>query len=65
MDRLKEFEKDGKMRLPPLGIAPKYIWDAQRKAEICSAINRCIADDYPIHVEWIEEYNELCSGNKK
>lgn len=44
---------------PPLGIMPHSIWVQQRQDAISEAINRCIKENYPINIEWVEEYNKL------
>ena len=50
---------------PPLGLEPRYAWDAQRVANIYAAVDRHMGAVAPIPIEWIEEYNELCRGYKK
>lgn len=48
-----------RIKKPPLGLTPKYLWDEKRLNEL----QRVIADYYnanlQINVDWIEEYNEL------
>jgi len=53
------------LELPPIGLKPKYIHDAQRFAEVCEAIKRAWDAGYPINVEWVEEYNSLVSTVKQ
>lgn len=44
---------------PPLGIEPKYIWEARRADDLRNAIYRYTNAGVEIPVRWIEEYNEL------
>lgn len=44
---------------PPIGLTPKRIWLSMRFNDIKSAIERFMADNHTIPIEWIEEYNEL------
>ena len=46
---------------PPLGVTPKFIVDGNRKRELVEAIDRSIRAEYPIRLEWIIEYNEICN----
>lgn len=43
---------------PPLGIMPFWVWIAMRKNELSEAIIRYTKYDYPIPIEWVEEYNK-------
>jgi hypothetical protein len=45
---------------PPIGIEPKFVWDARRHLGLGDAIVRYIDDSLPVPIEWVEEYNELC-----
>lgn len=47
------------MERPPLGLLPKDIHRIKRFNDICEAIVRYYNTNWPIPVEWIEEYNEL------
>ena len=47
------------MEKPPLGLAPKYIADIKRIQAIKEAVERYMIAQYPIPLEWIEEYNDL------
>ncbi len=44
---------------PPLGIMPKWLWQERRFNELCGAITRAYNASWEIHIEWVEEYNEL------
>ena len=44
---------------PPIGLTPRFIHDQHRTTEIGEAIIRYLQGDYPIPIEWVEEYNEL------
>lgn len=50
---------------PPVGIIPRYIRDEKRMNEIEEAITEYMKVAYPIPVEWIKEYNELCQTIKR
>ena len=59
-----------KIKLPPLGLKPRYFIDIRRAEEIIAAIYRYLEDgetEIPLH--WIKEYNEIirrirnCNGN--
>lgn len=44
---------------PPLGVKPKFIWDEERIKELKGAILRYIDSNWPIPLEFVEEYNDL------
>lgn len=44
---------------PPIGIMPKYIWEAHRLQDLEEAIKRYLSSTYPLPPEWITERNEL------
>jgi len=44
---------------PPLGLRPRAVADAERLAEVTTAIHRYIADDRPIPAAWVAEFIEL------
>lgn len=44
---------------PPLGLTPKYIWEAQRVQAISEAMDRYMSANKAIPLEWIQEYNNL------
>lgn len=44
---------------PPLGLTPKYIWEAQRVQDIVEAMERYTAVNKEIPFIWIKEYNDL------
>ncbi|MDD4775886.1 MAG: hypothetical protein PHG75_05205 [Syntrophomonas sp.] len=50
--------------LPPLGLAPKWVWQGKRITEIIEAMNRYITADLEIPIRWVEEYNELVAEIK-
>lgn len=47
------------MKMPPLGIEPRYLWDERRMKLLYAAIERYKQEQYPAPREWYEEYNEL------
>ncbi len=57
------FEAEGNVFKPPLGLCPKDIWEENimkdRFHEVCSVIVRYYSSGLKIHIEWVEEYNEL------
>lgn len=50
---------------PPVGIMPRFVHDRQRLKEIKNAVNAYMETEFPMPVEWIIEYNELCQSMKK
>lgn len=60
--QMKEWDKSiicKKVVKPPLGLEPKYIWNARRIQNIIEATNRYTDAGKVIPTEWIDEYNEL------
>lgn len=53
------------MRTPPLGVMPKWRWDEIRATELAQAIDRFLEAKQPIKIEWVEEYNELITKERK
>ena len=53
------------MKKPPIGVMPRYIWEARRKRELGRAIYEYLNAGLPILPEWVNEYNELCNRNKQ
>jgi hypothetical protein len=49
---------------PPLGIMPKKYHDEKRFIELCGAIKRYYDAEFPIPIEWIEEWNELVKARQ-
>lgn len=54
-----ESVKINRIKKPPVGLMPKYIWDEQRHEEVKDAIRRYLSEDCQIPTEWIEEYNSF------
>ena len=52
-------EKRKESIAPPLGVMPRFIWDEKRLEDLKGAIGRYLAANKPIHIKWVEEYNEL------
>lgn len=50
------------IKMPPLGLKPKFIHDEQRLAEIRKAIFRYLDEFVPLDLKWIQEYNDLVKG---
>ncbi len=46
---------------PPLGIEPRELHDEARQHELISAIYRYINANKEIPIQWIEEYNNICT----
>lgn len=46
---------------PPLGLTPKFVRDEERLREISEAIFRYIEAKKELNIDWINEYNEICS----
>lgn len=44
---------------PPIGLMPRYIWDAKRMNEIEAAMERFIQARKRIPIDWLDEYIEL------
>lgn len=57
-DRINRAVNNKKVK-PPIGLIPKRLWLSMRFNDIKSAIERYMADNHTIPIEWIEEYNEL------
>jgi hypothetical protein len=51
------------MNKPPLGIKPKFVWEAQRAEDIKQAIYRYLSEGMIVPVEWLVEYNEIQRNN--
>lgn len=49
---------------PPLGIAPKYVWEVERMNDLKSAIDKYIQAGLEVSIEWTEEYNDLIKKYK-
>jgi hypothetical protein len=45
----------------PLALVPKFIRDEERLSEISEAIFRYIENKKEINIEWINEYNDICT----
>jgi hypothetical protein len=50
---------------PPLGLKPRFIVEQERIGEIRMAMNRYIDEFKAIPLDWIFEYNDLASRQKK
>lgn len=46
---------------PPLGVKPRFVWDAERLQDLKDAMIRALSANWPLEPEWIEEYEELIS----
>lgn len=46
-------------KLPPIGVTPKYVTDAERAGELCGAICRYVDSNYPVEAEWMNELREI------
>lgn len=44
---------------PPLGIKPKFVWEAERRDSLSNAIRRRLDEVLFLPIEWVDEYNEL------
>lgn len=44
---------------PPIGVAPRFIKDMERRTELIEVIERYIDAKCPILLEWIVELNEI------
>lgn len=44
---------------PPIGIEPRYIWEAKRLNDLSECIKRYLDSGFPVSTRWISEYNEL------
>jgi hypothetical protein len=44
---------------PPLGIMPRHIWESKRILELICTFDRYLNANYPLPIEWVEEYNYL------
>jgi hypothetical protein len=51
------------MKKPPIGLRPRMIVDTDRYYEMRRAIIDYVSCAQPLPVEWITEYNEICSRN--
>jgi hypothetical protein len=51
--------------VPPLGPKPKWVLEELRIQELKKVFRDFIDANYPIKLEWIEEYNELIERNAK
>jgi hypothetical protein len=49
----------------PVGLRPKWVWEAKRIGEIAEAIGRYIEAGKDIPLDWIDEYNELVRKVKR
>lgn len=47
------------VKIAPLGIKPKYIWDSMRVSDILDAMERFADAQKPIPVEWVTELKGL------
>ena len=53
------------IKLPPLGVVPKFISDLRRLNELNLAIARYYDAGLVINIEWVEERNALIREEKK
>lgn len=53
------------MEKPPVGVKPRWIMDELRFDELVQAFGRHFKGCYPIPIEWVEEYNEICERLKR
>ena len=51
--------KKEKLKKPPIGLMPKYLWDDQRLFDVCAAITRYYQACLEIPIDWVEEYNSF------
>ena len=62
----EEFFYEEQLQKPPLGLKPKWLWDAIRARDIQEATVRYFnAEHLKIPIEWIEEYNEIIRRYQK
>ena len=60
--RFKEdFRKNevARIKKPPIGAIPKWLWKEMRKSNILKAINKYYEKGLDIPKEWIEEFQNL------
>lgn len=53
-------EKAFSLKEPPLGLVPRFIHQAGRLRKLEEAICRYLAENHPLPIHWIHEYNQLC-----
>ena len=53
------------MEKPPVGVKPRWLMDELRFDELVQAFGRRFIGYYPIPIEWVEEYNEICERLKR
>ena len=63
-NKLREAIEIKKVKKPPLGIMPCYIWKLKRKEDLKGAIHRYIEAGLKVNQKWIEEYNSYVEGSK-
>jgi hypothetical protein len=47
------------IKMPPLGLRPKFVVERLREKEILEAMNRYIVAGVVVPFAWLEELNEL------
>ena len=52
------------MEMPPVGVKPRWLMDELRFDELVQAFGRRFKRCYPLPIEWVEEYNEICERLK-
>tara|TARA_R110002153_G_scaffold189549_1_gene342343 strand:- start:296 stop:469 length:174 start_codon:yes stop_codon:yes gene_type:complete len=53
-----------KVKMPPIGLKPKFVNRLERLNEVRGAIVRYYEASREIPIEWVEEYNELINATK-
>lgn len=51
--------KPDRIKVYPIGLMPKVIWQQMRMKDIREAIDRYTEVGLPVSQKWVEEYNEL------
>ena len=58
-----------KSKIPPIGVRPYYIFEAEmleeRIKELKEAIKRFLDSNYPLPIKIVKEYNDLTAGLPK
>jgi len=52
---------NNKLIRPPLGLTPKFIRQEERLSKIIEVIQRYFEVKKEINIDWINEYNDICS----
>jgi hypothetical protein len=59
MDTGMSDQPTSKIKMPPLGLMPKWRWDEIRVESLCAAIHRYTEAGQPVPQAWVDELKAM------